>query len=219
MLKVVSGVAAIATLFGGWLIAVVLLPQTTTVIEPGLYCREDGRCLDVGAYVTEMPSGTPPITATPEYTVQPSNPPTERPTASRTPSITVTPVVETPNPDATPLPPVPLQGCIGRVFNVLGLSLREDHEIGASRLGVLRWGESVEIQGFYVYKDAIDEWAYIQTAQSVQGWVAAYYYEGARMLLWPEDGTECYPPGVWVEYAGRPASPLSPATEAQTLGG
>lgn len=147
----------------------------------------------------ESPSPTPE-----EFTPAPDPTATETPhpdpTATSTPEPTYTPTDE---PTATPTPggptasPTPVGRCIGTVINQAGLNVRADHDPNASVLVTLAYGQAVYIQAVYVIESLTTEWAQIQVrAGNTEGWVAAYYYGGARLLEWEDGAVECLPPHV-----------------------
>ncbi|HEX3053899.1 MAG TPA: SH3 domain-containing protein [Aggregatilineaceae bacterium] len=101
--------------------------------------------------------------------------------------------------------------CNATVINILGVNLRQDHNLNAPIIRLLDVREQVVIQGFYVVRDARHEWAYVTALEDGQtGWVAAWY-NSSRFLMWNESLAECYPPFIFKEYAQNPP-PTPPAT-------
>lgn len=206
-----------------------LVPLDGQAVTPGAYRYDSPQ----GRYQVEVRSSgdatmaptatTTPTTApeTPEVTVTP--PPSRTPvltpsaTPSATPTATPSPTgFSTPTPEgptATPgspptvtVEPKPAP-CEGVVVNQAGLNVRANHSTSAAVVGSLSADAVAVIDRFYVVRDGREEWAHI--VAPVQGWVAAIFYDGRRMLAWPEDVNDeraiwCLPPYVTVEWATNP---------------
>lgn len=185
------------------------------------------------AGVIVIPAGmyTDPLTGvqlfigiTPTPTLPPTVAPTETPTAVPTATPTVTPQAgqPTPTPEVNPVTPgptsiPPFEGCMGRVYNPPGLSLRTGPATTYDRIVVLLDGTELEISEFVVYSDAKDEWAKVRTRDGRAGYVAAYFYD-RRLLLWDEDDPECYPPGVVITRPGPPTPTPTATAEPEPVG-
>jgi len=177
---------------------------------------EDGHW-EYAQSATGTPSATPEATQTPQAQATPTHPPTVTAGPTLNPSPTPEPMTPVPSPSITPT--AAPKGCIGRVYNGPGLSLRTGHTTTSPAIRVLADGTSVTITGFYVYSDAANEWAHVTTADGVTGWLAAYFYTPPkRLLLWNEDEPGCYPPYVEIERPNTPtATPFVTSTPAAVV--
>lgn len=175
--------------------------------------------------VTPSPSRTPVLAPSATFT------PTATLTASPTSSATATPNgILTPTPEgptATPGPsstatvePKPAL-CEGVVVNQAGLNVRAAPSTNAAVVGTLSGDAVAVIDRFYIVSDDREEWAHLTSP--VNGWVAAVFYNGRRLLAWPEDVTDgeraiwCLPPYVTVEWASNPP-PTPPPQSANPRG-
>lgn len=166
---------------------------------------------------TAGPTEPPTVTLTPTPTSTPTPTPsataTDEPPVSPTPTQEGPPVTSTPNPN-TPEPKPAL--CEGIVINGAGLNVRADHRITAPLRGTLSADDVAIIDAFYIVTEGREEWVHI--VEPIEGWVAGIYYEGRRLLAWPEDLSDgeravwCLPPYVTVEWASDP--PPTPVPQA-----
>lgn len=162
---------------------------------------------------TGAPTMTPTVTLTPTPSATPTSDVTLEPPVSPTPTQEGPPVTSTPNPN-TPEPKPAL--CEGIVINGAGLNVRADHSTSAPLRGTLTADDVAIIDAFYIVMEGREEWVHI--VEPIQGWVAGIFYEGRRLLSWPEDVNDgeravwCLPPYVTVEWASNPPPTPEPQT-------
>ena len=127
-----------------------------------------------GSTAVFVPASTVPPTATPSQTPAATNTPTPTAPPTNTPRPTATPVFDTPTPEHTAQPTATPdeRACFGTVQVDTSLNVRAAPVDGAV-VATLRPGERVRIERVeYV---GHDEWVYLHTRDSRQGWSAAYW--------------------------------------------
>jgi len=195
-------------------------------------CALEIREIAPGHYVIApvAPTGAPRATVT----ITPA--PTATASATNAPSPTGTPgdITPTPTQEGPPATPGPTSTatvapkpalCEGIVVNPQGLNVRSGASTSAASIGNLSTDAVAIVDRFYIVRDGLEEWAHITSP--VAGWVAAIYYDGRRLLWWPEDLSDgeravwCLPPYVTVEWASNPppSTPLPVLVGPHTLVG
>lgn len=163
---------------------VIELPETATPTAPPTNTPRPTATPTNPPTITRTVSTTPTASSTPDYIRTPTQTPTARASASAEPSPTaeLTPQ-PTVGPQPTPIPPDLV--CYGSA--VYGLNVRSGPGVEFGKLGSLAAGAGFRITG--VTLSGGDEWAAIQTAAGIAGWVASYF-GGVEFVTWG-DSDEC----------------------------